>query len=259
MTYSVLLFLLFPLVYICLCLKRMPSKSLEANVWILLKDLRHEILSLILRLLHIVYKCYLWALWSFRYRSGSIPESPRITQLPTHIGLAFVEPELCLPDVASLLEWIHGLGISLITLYDIQGELKSKAQELYSILDQRSVPHDGMYSFAPTKGLSLRFASHRDGKGAITEIANDLLAKTRSKEINHLDINEKLLHSSVCGSLPDPDLLIRIGGVESNMGFYPWHIRLTEIFDLYTHKGIQKSDFISVLYKYSRCEQRFGA
>uniref|UniRef100_A0A0K2TZK8 ditrans,polycis-polyprenyl diphosphate synthase [(2E,6E)-farnesyldiphosphate specific] n=1 Tax=Lepeophtheirus salmonis TaxID=72036 RepID=A0A0K2TZK8_LEPSM len=256
--YQVLLILF--VIYLFICFKRMPLNSFKSNPWIVLKDLKFEILSLILRCVHWLYNGALWVIWVTR-RGGSGHET--LSKIPHHLGIAFLEKDIDLKEVSKMISWIQELGIQILTLYDVNGHIKLNTKYLHHLLDQGNIAYNSSKSTLKSC-LNLRIASHLDGKKAIADLANDLKSKTlhsySSSVIKPEDISEKLIHSLLTtDSLPDPDVLIRCGGLESNMGFLPWHIRLTEIFDLYSHKGLRKADVISIFHKYSRCEKRFGA
>ena len=87
-----------------------------------------------------------------------------------------------------------------------------------------------------------------------------LSERVKSGNLDVDSIDENLVGSNLRGNngLPDPDLLIRFGLASSNLGFLPWHVRLTEIHDLPTHFDIECWDLFQVLLLYSKCEQRFG-
>ena len=91
-------------------------------------------------------------------------------------------------------------------------------------------------------------------------MTKSLAKRVKSGSLNVDSIDEQLVGSNLKGNkgLPDPDLLIRFGLASSNLGFLPWHIRLTEIHDIPTHFDIECWDFFQVLLGYSKCEQRFG-
>ena len=91
-------------------------------------------------------------------------------------------------------------------------------------------------------------------------MTKSLAKKVKSKQLVVDAIDEQLIDIQLKGHLgiSDPDLLVRFGLTSSNMGFLPWHIRLTEIHDIYTHLDIECWDIFQVLLRYSKCEQRFG-
>ncbi|ODM94315.1 Dehydrodolichyl diphosphate syntase complex subunit NUS1 [Orchesella cincta] len=64
--------------------------------------------------------------------------------------------------------------------------------------------------------------------------------------------------SHIAEAKTEPDLLLILGNVKSTLGFLPWHIRLTEIHWLPSLKRIEMCDFLGTLYKYAKCQQRFG-
>ena len=91
-------------------------------------------------------------------------------------------------------------------------------------------------------------------------MTKSLARKVKSRQLVVDAIDEQLIDIKLKGhlGLSDPDLLVRFGLTSSNMGFLPWHIRLTEIHDIHTHMDIECWDIFQVLLRYSKCEQRFG-
>lgn len=78
-----------------------------------------------------------------------------------------------------------------------------------------------------------------------------------SKKITIDYIDEKL--RKLYGDLPDPDLAVYFGNVCCTTGFMPWQIRLTEFIPIsYKLPSLTFEKYVRVLYKYAKCEQRFG-
>uniref|UniRef100_A0A3Q2PKM2 ditrans,polycis-polyprenyl diphosphate synthase [(2E,6E)-farnesyldiphosphate specific] n=1 Tax=Fundulus heteroclitus TaxID=8078 RepID=A0A3Q2PKM2_FUNHE len=59
-------------------------------------------------------------------------------------------------------------------------------------------------------------------------------------------------------NIPDPELVVKFGPVNSTLGFLPWHIRLTEFISLPSHKNVSYEDLFGALQQYSSCQQRLG-
>jgi len=152
---------------------------------------------------------------------------------------------------------------------------------------------NGVNGIKPHEALHIFVYSREDGKAAIVNAVKDIctenfnISKT-SADIQEVDkpedsaatvpkqisssstphVDEKALdkylnrHKHVSSKLADlktdPDILLILGKVKSTLGFLPWHIRLTEIHWLPPLKKVGLSDFIESLYKYSKCQQRFG-
>lgn len=57
---------------------------------------------------------------------------------------------------------------------------------------------------------------------------------------------------------PDPDVGICFGKTFCLQGYPPWQIRVTEFFHEATHHGFKFDEFIKLLFRYSKCEQRYG-
>lgn len=106
------------------------------------------------------------------------------------------------------------------------------------------------------KELSVNFLSPRDCKSKIAEVCRSL-ANDKQLEPNQITIstiNEKF--SSIIS--PDPELAIYFGEICSTYGFLPWHIRLTEFFQIESQQVLTVNAFLNTLFEYSKCEQRFG-
>jgi dehydrodolichyl diphosphate syntase complex subunit NUS1 len=108
--------------------------------------------------------------------------------------------------------------------------------------------------------VHLSLLSLDDGKGDIVRAARRIAERVRTNDLDPADVDESVVGGSLStnAGMPDPDLLVRVGPVESNLGFLPWQIRLTEIHSLETHLGVQFADLLKILKDYSKCEQRFG-
>ena len=102
--------------------------------------------------------------------------------------------------------------------------------------------------------------SAEDGKADVSSAAASLAADVASGDLDPASISVEAVSSRLRTNrgMPDPDLMVRFGRTSSNMGFLPWQVRLTEIYDHPSHRHIDRGDFNSILFKFSRCEQRFG-
>lgn len=79
----------------------------------------------------------------------------------------------------------------------------------------------------------------------------------KSSEITVDLIDERL--SKLPGYLPDPELAVFFGTFCCTQGFFPWQIRLTEFIQIsYTQESLTLQKYLDVLYKYAKCQQRFG-
>lgn len=91
---------------------------------------------------------------------------------------------------------------------------------------------------------------------------NQLLTHgVKSKEWNSQDLTTDSIDQELNKfyGLPDPDLAIYFGSSCCTKGFMPWQIRLTEFIEI-SHKlqSLSLEKYLLVLYKFAKCEQRFG-
>ncbi|XP_041044799.1 dehydrodolichyl diphosphate synthase complex subunit nus1 [Carcharodon carcharias] len=199
-----------------------------------------------------------------------------LKKLPLHLGLVVTEEESSYADIANLVVWCMAVGISYVSVYDNQGifkrnnsrlmeEILKQQQELLG-LDCSKYSTDVLNSHQKVEQVlscptTVKVLSPDDGKADIVKAAKkycQLVAQQqrRSTDLN-VNIMDSLLRENAFG-LPDPDLVLKFGPVESTLGFLPWHIRLTEIISLPSHINLSYERFISALQQFAACEQRMG-
>lgn len=195
-----------------------------------------------------------------------------LNKLPVHIGLLISEEQESYPDVASLVLWCMALGISYVSVYDPQGIFKQNSSRLMDEVLKQQKEESPKYPLEYANGSAdptekafrhlpvLKVLSPEDGKPNIVNAAQMFcqLVADRQKTPADLDVDalDHLLRST--HNLPDPDLILKFGSVNSTLGFLPWHIRLSEIISLPSHVNIQYEDFFFALRCYAGCEQRLG-
>lgn len=130
---------------------------------------------------------------------------------------------------------------------------------------QRS--NDGSIKYPHRNGykrhIVVNLYSSEDGHEKFSELLTQQLCTAdkslacKSKDITIDLIDEKL--SKLYGHIPEPDLALYFGSFSCTQGILPWHIRLTEFIQIsYKLRSLTLQKYISVLYKFARCEQRFG-
>lgn len=195
-----------------------------------------------------------------------------LEKLPVHIGLLLVDEEPSYSDIANLVVWCMAMGISYVSVYDENGILQKNNSLLMreiiqlqrhllgvevskvEFLNNGSDKH--VVSCRPTVNV----LSPEDGKQSIVQAAQQLCRSVENKERSPKDISVSMLDSLLreYKNIPDPDLVLKLGPVDSTLGFLPWHIRLTEFISLSSHRNMSYEDLLGALHRYSTCEQRLG-
>jgi len=108
--------------------------------------------------------------------------------------------------------------------------------------------------------VSISLLSREDGKQDIVNAAKKLGRQVRYGSLQAEDITVSSVGPQLRtnSGLGDPCVLIRLGGLASNMDFPPWQLRLTEMYSISSQRGVTKESLIRVLRQYGRCEQRLG-
>uniref|UniRef100_A0A3Q4BJ92 ditrans,polycis-polyprenyl diphosphate synthase [(2E,6E)-farnesyldiphosphate specific] n=1 Tax=Mola mola TaxID=94237 RepID=A0A3Q4BJ92_MOLML len=210
-------------------------------------------------------------------RSRWLSDGRSLEKLPVHIGLLVAEEEPSYTDIANLVVWCMAVGISYVSVYDNHGIFqKNNSRMLEEIIRQKQVllgidvsKHNVEFlnngsdthqhqvvSFRPT----VKVLSPEDGKQSIVHAAQQLCRSVENKERSSKDISVSMLDILLRESknIPDPELVVKFGPVDSTLGFLPWHIRLTEFISLPSHKNVSYEELLGALQRYGTCQQRIG-
>ncbi|XDV41386.1 hypothetical protein PO909_010265 [Leuciscus waleckii] len=191
-------------------------------------------------------------------------EGRTLEKLPIHVGLLITEEEIHYTDIANLVVWCMAVGISYVSVYDNQGVFKRNNSRLMEEILKKQQELLGMdsskYSVEFLKNTTDK-QEHQDTHCGWTPKQNLLSASQLPKEpvlfsVFILRLTFKELAESE--NIPDPDLVLKFGPVESTLGFLPWHIRLTEIISMPSHIDASYDDLLGALQCYAVCEQRLG-
>lgn len=218
----------------------------------------------------------------------------KLTKIPVHLAVIL---GLELPDfraLSKIIFWSLSAGIQNISFYDHQGNLTetihffvyifiqhflisfsgilvSNNHKVYDYLLRWRKDNDKIcwnankrdicgsqvvYKNGFKKELSVNFLSPRECKLKIADVCRTMATDENlsSEQININSVHEKF--SSIVS--PDPDVAIYFGEICSTYGFLPWHIRLTEFFPIESQQTMTVYSFMETLFKFSKCEQRFG-
>uniref|UniRef100_A0A8C4RA74 ditrans,polycis-polyprenyl diphosphate synthase [(2E,6E)-farnesyldiphosphate specific] n=1 Tax=Eptatretus burgeri TaxID=7764 RepID=A0A8C4RA74_EPTBU len=189
---------------------------------------------------------------------------------PTHIGVvvtgtrgnrASVSPR----ELATLVVWCVAGGVSFVTVYDALGEcsicifhddLNARG---VTLLDEIVRRHKEIlqadWSKFPLEIVDSRWkTSSQKCEWLPRSLHMRYLEKLKGLEtLKHFLV--VILTSSSLPGFPDPDLVLRLGPVQSTLGYLPWHLRLSEIIPMHS---ITYSNFLEALHTFAACQPRFG-
>lgn len=210
-------------------------------------------------------------------RARWLSDGRSLEKLPVHIGLLMAEEELSYTDTANLVVWCMAVGISYVSVYDQHGifqknnsrvleEVVRQQQDLLGIdgskysVEFLSNGSDKQQHQVLSLRSSVKLLCPDDGKQSIVQAAQQLCRSVENRERSSQDISVSMLDSLLRESknVPDPELVVKFGPVDSTLGFLPWHIRLTEFISLPSHKGVSYEDLFGALQRFGSCQQRLG-
>lgn len=248
------------------------------------------ILRVLLTLIHLSYDLIQWSgrrwkegkswcdeLWNGKDTSVDADVLARslkgVGNLPRHLTVILGHEEVSFLDLVRIVGWCVIAGIPYVTFYDHNGFLQrskdvieKKLVTLRPDLEQqitwtsRSSVKTTKYGINGTKHKTkIQLLSYEDGKRRIVSLAQDLANAVTSGVLEAKEIDVTLLSDKLqLEDIPDPDLAFVCGHTFSTYGFLPWHIRITEFILIPSHHNIQVKDFVNLLKRFSKCEQRFG-
>jgi len=207
-------------------------------------------------------------------------------KLPVHISLVIVEDDISFSDIARLVAWSMVAGIAYVTIYDHRGRCKANCS---LILDKISKEHNKVRSqpsrttdttqngckfdlltgslltgdsnkHSASDGQRVFIVGPDDGRQGLVSVARQLSVAVATRQLELNDISVSYVDSVIQAQcfFPDPDLVLKFGRVESLVGFLPWHLRLSEIICLPSHRNVHVQQFIDAIVYYGGTEQRFG-
>ncbi|XP_013191509.2 dehydrodolichyl diphosphate synthase complex subunit Nus1 [Amyelois transitella] len=178
-----------------------------------------------------------------------------------------------LRDLARIVIWSLVAGIPFVSFHDITGELKENEEKLFHEVEKckKGIPGfikwarmpdlNGYTNGTQANTVTVNIFSKDDGRPVIAKciqkIAEGKISCTQqSSELTAQEFGEVL--STLYPCIPDPELFLYTGSSCSTHGLLPWQIRLTEFVQLSIGHNLSVDSYVGALYKYNKCDQRFG-
>lgn len=251
-------------------------EALRAPMRLIAAVLRFSLFNALFRLAHIIYSCFsiLSRLWETRRRLF-VRRRSTLDQLayirrntlalkkkPRHIAFVFEDRALVddVQEYVKVILWCMAADIRHITLYDVRGTLKGKAEQLLHVAQEKqrfyaavgAVPRDPLATEGE-QGFVLSVQSAADGRAKLVAAARSLAraATRQAATVENVD--------AAMGRLPETDVLLQCGGSAVGAGYAPWLMRLTEVFfSPCTAATLPVEELLAVLHTYAGCVQRYG-
>ncbi|KAL3277166.1 hypothetical protein HHI36_012518 [Cryptolaemus montrouzieri] len=188
-----------------------------------------------------------------------------LTKRPNHITF-IIDESPSYVDLANLVIWCMTARISFVSFYDHRGILKKHEEKLEQEVNKRKQTTDHIFwhnnrnsdfknGFSGRK-VHVKILTGEDGKKNVQSVCKQIISKNKPySEITIDYVNEYLREQY---EFPDPDVGIIFSKIFMLFNYPPWQIRLTEFHRLKSHYNISFNDFVDVLIKFSKCNQRIG-
>ncbi|XP_026743846.1 dehydrodolichyl diphosphate synthase complex subunit nus1 [Trichoplusia ni] len=198
---------------------------------------------------------------------------PRVTKKLKHLVILTDTDHHSLSDLSRMVIWSLVAGISYVSFYDLTGRLKENEEKLFLEVERNKKGVPGCikwYNKPDLNGYTNGMQAHtvyiniftsEDGRPTIAQcirrIAEDKVVCSReSSEYTAQELDSALM--LMYPSIPDPDLVLYTGPRCCTHGLLPWQIRLTEFIQLSVNHSVNINNYVGALYRYNKCDQRFG-
>lgn len=168
---------------------------------------------------------------------------------------------------------INLLNILNTIFLNSTGNLKKKEEELFLEIEKnkKGIPGCIKWSNKPdlngyTNGIQantvyINIFSSNEGRPSIAHCIKliakgELQCEKSSEEFTVQEFGNAL--QKINPAIPDPDLVMYTGPLCCTFGLLPWQIRLTEFVQVSIDNNINVKSYLGALYKYNKCDQRFG-
>lgn len=109
--------------------------------------------------------------------------------------------------------------------------------------------------------VNVNIFTDSDGRSRIAQCIKAIAEKkiTLNSQTNDFTAEDlDKVFSLVYPSIPEPEIVLYTGVLCCTHGFLPWQIRLTEFIRLSLDHSVNIDSYVGAMYKYSKCDQRFG-
>lgn len=202
-----------------------------------------------------------------------------LEKIPSHLVVMLGPEEPEYKQLAKFIFWSMAAGIGHVSFYDHRGTLKRNHREMLNFVSQQPRGESEQIVWTPQlktvsgllpprngyrRRVVVSFFSPDDGKRQLAATARTISNQLRTGAVSApSDITVEMVDQRLQNQfhhIPDPELAVYFGPICSTHGMLPWQIRLTEFLPLETTGlgEVNVSHFLSCLYRFAKCEQRFG-
>lgn len=202
-----------------------------------------------------------------------------LDKIPSHLVVMLGPKEPEYRQLARFIFWSMAAGVGHVSFYDHRGTLKRNHHKMLNFVSQHPRGESDQIVWTPQlktasgllpprngyrRRVVVSFFSPEDGKHTLVQTAQAISHQLRTGVVaSPADITQDLVDQRLRDRfhhIPDPDLAVYFGSVCSTYGMLPWQIRLTEFLPLGATRlqDVKPDHFMNCLYRFAKCEQRFG-
>nr|XP_022909684.1 dehydrodolichyl diphosphate synthase complex subunit Nus1-like isoform X1 [Onthophagus taurus] len=187
-------------------------------------------------------------------------QTRKLNKLPKHLTVLLGVEEPSIKDLANFIFWSVSVGIPYISFYDHKGLLKKRIDCFKSEVNKWEGIHFLFHhedSIGYKNGFSgkkthIKLLSSTDGRNKVAEKCREFVS-IKNFDVQYIDA---VLRESF--EFPDPDLGVYFGKSFRLYDYPPWQIAVTEFVNIPTHYNCHRKQFLELLLRYDKCEQRLG-
>lgn len=180
-----------------------------------------------------------------------------LSRVPCSIALVYAHPP-SISDAIKHVEWCEAAGVADVTLYDREGTLVAQGATLEATLQRTPSLSNALVLLGdgtePPRQAPLLVRLAMDGKADVEALLS------RAPPDGHVGwttegVDASLRAAHAC--VPDPDLLVVVGGPFILHGFNPWLLRVTQLAHA-RDDDLTQAALLAALRQFALSQQRYG-
>lgn len=202
-----------------------------------------------------------------------------LDKIPSHLVVMLGPEEPEYRQLARFVFWAMAAGVGHVSFYDHRGTLKGNQHQILNFVSQQPRGQSDQIVWTPQlktvsgvlpprngyrRRVVVSFFCPEDGKRRLVDTAQTISNQLSTGSVpSPSDVTVELVDQRLQDQfhhIPDPELAVYFGSVCSTYGMLPWQIRLTEFLPLEAPglRDVKADHFVSCLFRFAKCEQRFG-
>ncbi|RNA42729.1 dehydrodolichyl diphosphate syntase complex subunit NUS1 [Brachionus plicatilis] len=181
-------------------------------------------------------------------------------QIPRHVCVVSNENltnETKISLYSNVIDSLSVYGVEAITFY----QFSSISIKVKEYLKEKYLSRDENNNSTKQKNVNVNFLSIESGGNCVVVSAcKSIASKIIHNQIELNNVSQDLVNSQVIelSDMIEPQMILLVGNEDNLYGFCSWHLRLSEIIKIPSHKLVNRISIRNALIRYNKIEKRMS-